>query len=154
MPKIDVKSVYQRKGSTYPAPFNERAKDRIKQGLGDAGGLGDFGVNLTHLPPGAWSSQRHWHSAEDEFVYIISGEVTLITDAGEEILRGGDCAAFPKNTPNGHHLVNKSDKTAVYLEIGNRNPMADICTYPDIDMLLDRKLGGFTHRDGTPYPKP
>ena len=154
MPKIDIKSVYQRKGSTYPAPFNEKAKDRIKQGLGDAGGLTDFGVNLTHLPPGAWSSQRHWHSAEDEFVYIISGEVTLITDAGEEILRDGDCAAFPKNVPNGHHLVNKSGGMAVYLEIGKRVPMKDVCTYPDIDMLLDRSKGSFTHKDGTPYPKP
>ena len=115
MPKIDVENVYKRKGSTYPAPFHEKAMDRIKQGLGDAGGLSDFGVNLTHLPPGQWSSQRHWHSADDEFVYIISGEVTLITDNGEEILRAGDCAAFPKKVANGHHLINKSNAMVVYL---------------------------------------
>ena len=153
MPKIDIESVCKRKGSTYPAPFNEMAKERIKHGLGDAGGLTDFGVNLTHLPPGCWSSQRHWHSAEDEFVYVISGEVTLITDAGEEVLRGGDCAAFPKNVANGHHLVNKSGAEAVYLEIGTRVPQSDDCTYPDIDMLLDRSKGRFTHKDGTPYPR-
>ncbi len=154
MPKIDISTVHKRKGSTYPPPFNEMAKERTKQGLGDAGGLTDFGVNLTQLPPGAWSSQRHWHSAEDEFVYVISGELTLITDAGEEILRGGDCAAFPKNAPNGHHLINKSGEIAMYLEIGTRAPTRDVCTYPDIDMLLDRSDGWFTHKDGTPYPAP
>lgn len=153
MPKIDVNSVFKRKGSSYPPPFDEMAKERIKQGLGDAGGLTDFGVNLTHLPPGAWSSQRHWHSAEDEFVFIISGEVVLITDDGEGILRAGDCAAFPKNVPDGHHLVNKSGSPAVYLEIGTRKPMDDVCSYPDIDMHLDRKLGGFAHKDGTPYSR-
>jgi len=154
MPKIDVNSVFKRKGSTYPPPFDRMAKDRIKQGLGDAGGLTDFGVNLTQLPPGAWSSQRHWHSAEDEFIYILSGEVALVTDSGEEILRAGDCAAFPKNVANGHHLINKSNAMSVYLEIGTRQPMSDVCTYPDIDMLLDRGKGSFTHKDGTPYPKP
>jgi uncharacterized cupin superfamily protein len=153
MPKIDVNSVYKRKGSTYPPPFNQMAKERIKQGLGDAGGLTDFGVNLTQLPPGAWSSQRHWHSAEDEFVYILSGEVVLVTDSGEEILRAGDCAAFPKNAANGHHLINRSGAPASYLEIGTRRPMDDVCTYSDIDMHLDRKRGGFTHKDGTPYPR-
>lgn len=154
MPKIDVESVFKRKGSTYPPPFDRMAKDRIKQGLGDAGGLTDFGVNLTHLPPGAWSSQRHWHSAEDEFVFVVSGEVALITDAGEEILRAGDCAGFPKNTPNGHHLINKSSAMAVYLEIGTRKPMDDVCTYPDIDLHLNRAQGGFRHKDGTPYKSP
>lgn len=154
MPRIDVNSVFRRKGSTYPPPFSEMAKDRIKQGLGDAGGLSDFGVNLTQLPPGAWSSQRHWHSAEDEFVYILSGEVVLVTDHGEEILRAGDCAAFPKNTPNGHHLINKSHAPATYLEIGTRRPMEDVCHYPDIDLHLDRRQGGFAHKDGTLYPRP
>lgn len=149
MPKIDVTSVFERKGSSYPAPFNEMAKDRVKQGLGDAGGLGDFGVNLTRLPPGAWSSQRHWHLAEDEFVYVLSGELVLVTEKGEETLRAGDCAAFPKNRPDGHHLINRSELTAVYLEVGTRST-GDICTYPDIDMHLDRARG-FTHKDGTPY---
>jgi uncharacterized cupin superfamily protein len=153
MPKIDMKSVPERRGSTYPAPFHEMAKERIKQALGNAGGLTDFGVNLTRLPPGAWSSQRHWHSREDEFVYLISGELTLITDAGEEPLRAGDCAAFPKNTPDGHHLVNKGRETAVYLEIGTRTA-DDFCSYPDIDMQIDKTVGWYAHKDGTLYPKP
>ncbi len=151
MPKIDVKRVPERKGSGYPAPFHEIAKDRIKQLLGDAGGLSDFGVNLTRLPPGNWSSQRHWHSHEDEFVYVLEGELTLVTDACEEILRAGDCAAFPKNIANGHHLINKSAGTAVYLEIGTRS-MRDVCLYPDLDMKIENKTNVFTHRDGTPYP--
>jgi uncharacterized cupin superfamily protein len=152
VPKIDIGKVYERKGSSYPPPFGEQAKDRIKQALGDAGGLGDFGVNLTRLPPGAWSSQRHWHSAEDEFVYILSGEVVLVTDAGEEMLRAGDCVAFPKNRPDGHNMINRSSQIAAYLEVGTRSK-DDICTYPDIDMHLDRGKGGFTHKDGTPYTR-
>ena len=152
MPKIDVSKVFQRKGSLYPAPFGEKAARRIKQGLGDAGGLSDFGVNLTQLPPGEWSSQRHWHSAEDEFVYVLSGELALITDDGEEILRPGDCAAFPKNQANGHHLINKSTGPVVVLEIGTRSA-EDVCEYPDIDMRIDSRFGRYTHRDGTPYPE-
>ncbi len=153
MPKIDVENVYKRKGSSYPAPFHENAVDRIKQGLGDAGGLSDFGVNLTHLPPGQWSSQRHWHSADDEFVYVISGEVALITDQGEEILRAGDCAAFPKNVANGHHLINKSNAMALYLEIGTRSGGKDVCEYPDIDLRIDSSKGWYEHKDGTLYPR-
>lgn len=150
MPKIDVKSIFERKGSSYPAPFGDAAKGRIKQGIGDAGGISDFGVNLTRLPPGAWSSQRHWHSREDEFVFVLSGELVLVTDAGEETLRAGDCAGFPKNTPNGHHLINKSSAMAVYLEIGTRTAN-DVCSYSDIDLHLDRAAGAFTHKDGTPF---
>ncbi len=148
MHKIDLKSVPERKGSAYPPPYNETAKNRIKQALDD--GLAQFGVNLTRLPPGEWSSQRHWHSRDDEFVYVISGEVVLITDNGEERLAAGDCAAFPMNTPNGHHLINKGMETAVYLEVGTRNP-EDVCTYSDIDMLVDKRRGGYRHKDGTPY---
>jgi uncharacterized cupin superfamily protein len=151
MPKIDIKSVPERKGASYPAPFHEKMVDRVRQALGDAGGLTQFGVNLLHLPPGNWSSQRHWHSAEDEFVTILSGEVVLITDAGEEIMRAGDCAAFPKNAANGHHLVNRSDAVAVCLEVGTRSD-SDLCLYPDIDMQIDSKIDVFTHKDGTPYP--
>lgn len=150
MGKIDITKVYARKGSGYPAPFAELAKDRLKRGLGDAGGLTDFGVNLTELPPGAWSSQRHWHTAEDEFVFIVSGELTLVTDEGEEILRAGDSAAFPKGVANGHCLINKSGAVATYLEVGTRAPQIDACVYPDIDMHLVRTQG-FTHKDGTPY---
>ena len=151
MPKIDVKSVPERKGSAYPAPFHEKCAQRIRRALGDAGGLSQFGVNLLHLPPGAWSSQRHWHSAEDEFVYVLSGEVVLVSDAGEEILHAGDCVAFPKNKPDGHHLVNKSDTLAVCLEIGTRSD-DDFCLYPDIDLQIDSKVGRFAHKDGTLYP--
>lgn len=151
MPKLDLNSIALRKGSSYPAPFDQPATHRIRQALGDAGGLTQFGVNLLQLPPGAWSSQRHWHLLEDEFVFVVSGAVVLITDQGEQTLRAGDCAAFPRNTPDGHHLVNRSDTTAVCLEIGTR--MADErAVYPDIDLLLEPQLG-FTHKDGRPYPK-
>jgi uncharacterized cupin superfamily protein len=152
MPKIEVSSVPVRKGSSYPAPFHLKAGDRTRQRLGDAGALSDFGVNLLRLPPGAWSSQRHWHSGEDEFVYVLEGELVLITDEGEQIVHTGDCLAFPKGVPNGHHLVNKSDRMAVCLEVGSR-AQDDVCTYSDIDMRIDKREGLFTHKDGTPYPK-
>jgi uncharacterized cupin superfamily protein len=151
MPKLDLRSIPERKGSSYPAPFNKEPAQRIRQALGDAGGLTQFGVNLLRLPPGAWSSQRHWHSAEDEFIYVISGEVQLITDRGEETLRPGDCATFAGNTPDGHHLVNKTGTTAVCLEVGTRIA-DDFGVYPDIDLVFDPKVGGYAHRDGTPYP--
>ena len=124
----------------------------MRQALGDAGGLNDFGINLLRLPSGAWSSQRHWHNAEDEFVYVLSGEVTLVADEGEQVLRAGDCAAFPKNQANGHHLINKSTGPAIVLEIGTRST-EDVCEYPDIDMRIDARIGHYTHRDGTPYPE-
>src|SRR5215469_16414173 len=102
MPKIDIAAVEQRKGAPYPSPFDEPCAARVRRPLGDAAGLKDFGVNLLELPAGAWSSQRHWHSQEDEFVFVVSGEATLITDAGEEVLRAGDCAAFKAGEANGH----------------------------------------------------
>ncbi len=106
MPKIDVAAVPKRKGSGYPPPFDAPCADRVRQRLGNAGGLTDFGVNLMRLPPGSWSTQRHWHSAEDEFVYVLEGEVTLIEDGGAQtLLRAGDCAAFPKGSGNGHHMI-------------------------------------------------
>lgn len=151
MPKIDVKAITDRTGSRYPAPFHEPCMKRSRKALGDAGGLSQFGVNLLTLEPGAWSSQRHWHAAEDEFCYVLEGEVVLITDAGEEILRPGDCAGFPKNDRNGHHIVNRSSKPARVLEVGTRSE-DDFCSYPDIDMQIDAKVGAFTHKDGTPYP--
>lgn len=151
MPKLDVAAAQNRVGSSYPDPFDKPAAKRMRQRLGDAGGLTQFGVNLLHLPPGAWSSQRHWHSLEDEFVFVISGEVVLVTDRGEEILRAGDCSAFPANAPDGHHLVNRSATTALCLEVGSRVDN-DRVVYPDIDLIYDPKLG-YTHKDGTPYPK-
>ena len=150
--RIDINALPVVTGSRYPAPFDAPCAVRTKRRLGDAAGLADFGVNLLRLPPGAWSSQRHWHSAEDEFVYVISGEVVLITDRGEEVLRAGDCVAFPRNVPDGHHLINKSDSVVVCLEVGTRMEH-DFTDYPDIDMVFDPKVDCYTHKDGTPYPR-
>ena len=152
MPKLDLTSIPKRTGSGYPAPFDEPVIPRARQRLGDAGGLTQFGVNLLTLPPGAWSSQRHWHTSEDEFVYVLSGEVTLITNQGEQTMRAGDFAAFPKNAADGHHLVNKSNALATVLEVGSR-PDEDFVNYPDIDMVFDSKVDHYAHRDGTLYPK-
>lgn len=151
MPKFDPMTVLARQGSTYPAPFNELASERVKRALGNAGGLTDFGVNLVHLPPGAWSSQRHWHLREDEFIYLLSGVLTLYTDAGEEIVRAGECVCFPKNSGDGHNFVNRGTEMAIFLEVGTRTG-DDIATYPDIDMLTDKRKG-YLHKDGTPYSK-
>ena len=151
MPKIDVTSAAARKGSSYPPPYDAPCAEHVRRRLGDACGLTQFGVNLLELPPGAASSQRHWHSEEDEFVYVVSGEVTLIDDDGEHPLRAGDCAAFPKGAPDGHQLVNRSGTTAVCLEVGARSA-GDVCTYSDIDMKVDKRIGGYTRKDGRPYP--
>jgi uncharacterized cupin superfamily protein len=124
---------------------------RIRQRLGDAAGLTQFGVNLLQLPPGGWSAQRHWHSAEDEFVYIVSGEVVLVTNEGEHVMRTGDCAGFPAGEANGHHLINRSNAVAVCLEVGSRNPQQDAVDYPDIDMVIERGSEAYAHRDGKPY---
>jgi uncharacterized cupin superfamily protein len=150
MPKIDIAAIPVNKGTGYPPEFNEPCAERLRQRVGDAGGLTDFGVNLTRLPPGNWSSQRHWHSHEDEFVYLVEGELTLVENDGETVLRAGDCAAFPKGTGNGHHMINKSDKVAVYLEIGSRHPV-DLTTCSDVDMMSANADGRFVHKDGTPY---
>lgn len=147
MPKIDILGVMERKGSAYPEPYRQRAKSRLKRRLGDAAGLTDFGVNLVRLPPGEWSSQRHWHSHEDEFIYVLDGALTMITDEGEQVLHPGDCAAFPKGDPNGHHFINRGDGMATYLEVGSRHD-ADVVEYPDIDM---RAVGdAYQRKDGTP----
>jgi uncharacterized cupin superfamily protein len=150
MPKIDLTAVPARKGSGYPSPFDIPCANRLRPRLGDAGGLSDFGVNLMTLPPGAWSSQRHWHSHEDEFVYVIEGELTLVEDQARTVLRAGDCAAFPKGTGNGHHLINESPEVAVYLEVGTRQS-ADLTTCSDIDLKSANADGRFVRKDGTPY---
>ncbi len=137
-----------RTGSGYPLPFRLASSKRQKRALGDAAGLTQFGVNLTRLPPGEWSAQRHWHSHEDELVYVIEGELVLITQAGEERLGPGDCAAFRAGVADGHHLVNRSGADAVYLEVGGRSE-DDACHYPDVDMHLTS--AGFAHKDGTLY---
>jgi len=150
MPKIDIAAVPARQGSGYPPPFDAPCAARTRQRLGHAGGLRDFGINLMRLPPGGWSSQRHWHSDEDEFVYVLEGELTLIEDDGQTLLRAGDCAAFPKGTGNGHHMINRSGAMAVYLEVGSRNP-ADLTTCSDIDLKSAAADGRFVHKDGRPY---
>ena len=150
MGKINIDDATVRVGSSYPSPFDQPCKERKRWRLGDAAALTQFGVNLLRLPPGVWSSQRHWHSAEDEFVYVLEGEVVLVTNAGEEILRGGDCAGFPAGQADGHHLQNRSAREAVLLEVGSRRPDADACDYPDLDMVIQPGVG-FTRRNGTPY---
>jgi len=153
MPKIDIAATPKRKGTGYPPPFDAPCAERVRQRVGNAGGLTDFGVNLMRLPPANWSSQRHWHSHEDEFVYVLEGELTLIEDGGESVLRAGDCAAFPKGSGNGHHMINRSAATAVYLEVGSRSP-TDLTTCSDIDMMSSATDGLITHKDGTPYSEP
>ena len=150
MPKIDIAAVATRQGAGYPPPFDAPCAARTRRRLGDAGGLSDFGVNLMALPPGSWSSQRHWHSHEDEFVYVLQGELTLVEDGGETTLRAGDCAAFPRASGNGHHLINNSSALAVYLEVGSRQPQ-DLTTCSDIDMMSSNADGRFVHKDGSPY---
>lgn len=152
--RIDLKALPSVTGSHYPAPFDGPCAARVRQRLGDAAGLTDFGVNLLRLPPGVWSSQRHWHAAEDEFVFVLQGEVVLITDVGEETLRSGDCAGFKAGVADGHHLQNRSERDVVVLEIGSRRPADDAGEYPDIDMRFLKGRLGYVHKDGKPYPGP
>lgn len=151
MPKIDIDTAPTRFGTAYPPPFDASCLGRRRWVLGDAAGLDQFGVNLMRLPPGQWSSQRHWHSAEDEFVWVVEGEVVLVEDGGETVLRAGDCAGFKAGAANGHHLQNRSDREAVLLEIGSRRPDQDACTYPDIDLAARAGEDFYRRKDGTPY---
>jgi uncharacterized cupin superfamily protein len=151
MKKLDISAVPAQTGCNYPAPFDLPCNAQSSQRLARHAGLAAFGVNLTIIEPGAWSSQRHWHTHEDEFVWILEGELTLVTDAGEETLRPGECAAFRRGDPDGHCLVNKSGRPAKVLEIGNSDPK-DRCVYSDIDMVAEPGVAGYSHRDGTPYP--
>ncbi len=152
MPKIDFDKIRVRKDTIYPAPFQELMKGRNKSGLSSQAGLTQFGVNLTELEPGAQSALRHWHEHEDEFVYVLAGALTLIDDDGETPLGAGDCAGFKAGVANGHHLVNKTDEPAVYLEIGSR-ANEERAHYPDVDLAFKKTNDGFvfTHKDGTPY---
>jgi uncharacterized cupin superfamily protein len=152
-PALDPLSVEARKGSSYPEPWKSQCGEREKRALGDALGLNAFGVNLVRLPPGALSSQRHWHSHEDEFVYVLEGELTLITDGGEQKLKPGMTAGFPAGKGDGHHMVNKSKGWAVYLEVGSRS-LEDEVVYSDIDLALTNSRHGkqrFTKKNGEPY---
>jgi len=150
---IDPALLPARRGSGYPEPFRGAVGGRIKRALGDPCGLTQFGANLVELPPGCWSSQRHWHSHEDELVYVVSGELTLVTDAGEQRLGPGMIAGFPAGDANGHHLINRSGAPATYLEIGTRIA-EDGAVYSDIDMeVRPRPEGGhvYVRKSGEPY---
>jgi uncharacterized cupin superfamily protein len=151
-PALDPLQVEPNRGSNYPEPFRARVAKHAKRKLGDALGLKNFGVNLTTLPPGAQSALRHWHALQDEFVYVLSGELVLITDAGERILTAGMAAGFPAGRADAHHLINRSASDATYLEVGDRT-LRDAVTYPDDDIEARMKDGrwSFTRKDGTPY---
>jgi uncharacterized cupin superfamily protein len=153
MPRIDIEALEVRSGSSYPDPYNDICLGATWRKLGDAAGLTDFGVNLVRLPPGKWSSQRHWHEAEDEFVYVLEGEVVLVEDDGDHVLKPGDFAGWKAGSTNAHCLQNRGGRDAVYLEVGSRRPETDACHYPDID--LDARAGEsfYRHNDGTPYPE-
>jgi uncharacterized cupin superfamily protein len=152
MPALDPATVPAVTGSSYPEPFKSRVATRRKQKLGDALGLKNFGVNLTTVPPGAASALRHWHSHEDEFIYLLSGELVLVTNEGEQVLKPGMAAGFPAGRADGHCLVNRTAKDAVYLEVGDRKP-DDAVTYPDDDIAGRATPQGrrFTKKDGTSY---
>ena len=153
-PALDPHSLTAVSRSGYPEPYRSRVLPREKRQLGDALGLTHIGINQTTLLPGKESSMRHWHTHEDEFVYVLEGEVTLRTDAGEQRLTSGMCAGFPAGSTDGHQLLNRSDRPAVYLEISNRDP-EDVGHYSDPEVDLVYSPPGardrFTRRDGTPY---
>jgi uncharacterized cupin superfamily protein len=143
----------KKKQTNYPEPYASRVAGREKRPLGDVFGLSNFGVNLTRLKPGAVSSVRHAHTRQDEFVYVLEGHPTLVTDAGETPLAPGMCAGFRAGTGNGHHLVNRGAADAVYLEVGDRTP-GDSASYPDDDLVAAQAPGGgwvFTRKDGSPF---
>ena len=150
--RIDPATIASVAGTLYPPPFDIPCRARERKRLGDAAGLTQFGVNLLRLPPGAWSSQRHWHTGSDEFVYVLAGEVVLVTDAGEEVLHAGDAAGFKAGDGNGHCLRNQSAADVLVLEIGTR-VAADTGYYADIDMIAPAgsKPALYTRRDSTPY---
>ncbi len=150
---IDLSAVPITQGTGYPEPFRAAVAGRSRQRVGNAAGLTNFGVNLTTLKPGAQSALRHWHSLQDEFIYVVSGELTLVTDEGETCLTPGMMAGFKAGVADGHHLINRSGAIATYLEVGDRT-LGDRADYPDDDLLaLPKAEGGhgFTHRNGQPY---
>jgi uncharacterized cupin superfamily protein len=149
MKKIDIQGAPVSAGSRYPEPFDRPCRNKLRRRLAVAAGLKHVGINLLELDPGAWSSQRHWHSEAEEFVYVLEGEVVLVTERGEEILRAGDCAAFLPGDPDGHHLQNRSAAPARVLEIGSAEMRSDETTYSDIDLRV--VASRYCHKDGTPY---
>jgi len=152
MPKIDIAKLPTDTRTNYPPPYDRVVLGRERKRLGNAAGLAQFGVNLTTLKPGAASALRHWHEQEDELIFVLEGEVVLIEDDGETVLKPGDAAGFKANNPNGHHLVNKSNRDTVFLEVGTRSKY-ERAHYPDIDMMVVRDDKGmrYTHKNGEPY---
>ncbi len=152
LPALDPAAVAPAHGSSYPGPLKGSVAGRSKRRLGDALGLKSFGVNLTTIKPGSGSALRHWHSKEDEFVYVVSGELVLVTDAGEQLLTPGMTAGFPAGNADGHKLVNRSGADAVYLEVGGRSPDDEV-VYPDDDLAARSTANGrkFFRKDGTPF---
>jgi uncharacterized cupin superfamily protein len=153
MPKIDIDTIAIDTRTGYPEPFRQAVIGRERKRLGNAVGLDQFGVNLSRLKPGAASSQRHWHAHEDELVFVLEGELVLVEDGGEILLRPGDAAGWKAGVPNGHCLINRTERDVVYLEIGGRAPR-EVATYPDIDMRAERDDQGmrYLHKSGAPYP--
>ena len=141
MPKIDPATLPVHSGSGYLPAFQAAVAGRRWQAVGAAGGLTQFGANLVSLPPGGWSSQRHWHSAEDELVVILAGELVLVEDGAETVMHPGDIATFPAGVANGHHLQNRSTEPAQFLAIGTDRPAEDECHYPDIDQFWSEATG-------------
>lgn len=151
MAKIDISAVPLRTGSIYPPPYDAEVAGRTSQRLGDAGGLTQFGANLVHLEPGAKSSMRHWHEAEDEFVMVTAGVVAMVTDAGETEMQPGDCAAFPAGRADGHHFINRTERPASFLVVGSRAPR-EVAHYPDhgLKVVVEGGQATFLHEDGRP----
>ncbi len=149
---IDPKNVPESTGSNYPQQFKSAVAGRFKKRLGDAAGLQNFGVNLVRLAPGSCSALRHWHTCQDELIYVLEGEVTLIANSGEQVLQPGMAAGFPAGDADGHHLVNRTDSDVVYLEIGDRTS-GDSVNYPDDDLIAEAKGNSqvFTHKNGELY---
>ncbi len=153
-PAVDPEGLPERIGATaFPEPFRSKVAGRIKKAIGDAVGLTSFGVNLTSLEPGAWSAPRHWHSRQDELIYILDGEVTLITDEGEQVLTAGMAAGFPAGKADAHHLINHTNRRVSFLEIGDRTADDEV-TWPDEGLKIQTQGGKrvIVRRDGTLYP--
>lgn len=150
--KINLSAVPIETGTNYPDPFRSSVEGRSRQRVGNSAGLTNFGVNLTTLAPGSQSALRHWHSAQDEFIYVIEGELLLVTDNSKQLLQAGEMAGFAAGVANGHHLVNQSDRPAIYLEIGDRTT-PDQANYPDQDLQCVPTDKGrvFLRKDGRPY---
>lgn len=152
MPKIDIKAAPLKTGSIYPEPYNGQMAGRSSVRLGQHAGLTQFGVNIVHLEPGAPASLRHWHLKEDEFAMVLTGELVLVEDAGETVMRPGDCAAWKAGVPDAHRFINRSDAPASFLVVGSKAE-AEEATYGDVDMKIHLAGGKarFTYHDGSDW---